>query len=1123
MSGIVGPSPVPFLSRLTLGVLAVLISCGALAQGGPPDGFYRYPSIGGGVIVFASEGDLWKVPAAGGTAIRLTAYEGEERFPRVSPDGKWIAFTAQYEGNDDVYVMPVSGGEPRRLTWHPAADQAIGWSAEGKVLFRSRRDHPHGDFRVYRVESGGGIPERIPLEPCAWISYEPRGNRLAMQKIGLEFHNWKRYKGGEAEQIYVGTLEPLRFTEVTKYDGKDAFPMWDRGGRIYFVSDRWGRPNLASMNPDGSDVKRHTDFTDYDLRWPSMGDGKIVYQHKMDLWTYDLASGRNEQVAIQLPSDRLQVRERFVDPQPTLRSWGLSKDGERIVLEARGDLFGTRTKKKGLIRRITESSLSRTKFPAFSPDGKWIAGWTEVDGEEQLVLHSADNSAPPRTLGKVEPGWYMPPAWSPDGKRLAWGDEKYRLFVTDVASGSHTPIDRSEFEIRSYEWSPDSRYLAYGVALQNGFSGVRIWDGEAKKAYDASDPMFNSFSPSWDPKGKYLFYLSDRFINPYLDRLEARFIADRATLPVAVALQADGALPFAARGDVDLKPAEKDKEKEKEPDRKKDDEKKEKEGKEEKAKEEKVEPIRIDFDGLAGRLVQVPVPPGNYTGLRAIPDKLHFVGLENRGMMPPDDDGEAEGPGAGTLYTYEIEKEKLSTLTGGITGYDVSLDNKVLVYRTKDGFFRVEAGATSAPKPDEAPDSRIDLSGWSVRIDPRQEWKQILREAWRLQRDFFYDPAMHGVDWDAVWKQYGSLLDRIASRDDVADLLGEMFGELNVGHAYHFGGDLRRGAQVGTGLLGADLDYDAQSGFWRIRKIYAGDYPDPKVSSPLARPDLRVKPGMWLVAVDGRELRKGEDYLRRLANRAGQEVELSVNDEPRLEGARRIVVKPVPNDTPIRYADWVRERRAYVDRASNGTIGYIHLYDMGGLGLRQFTRDFPPQWNRAGLIIDDRWNHGGFVAPMIAAHLDRKVFSVSATRYQKGRYTSPDRASNRYMDLLINRQGGSDCETLAQTFKDFKLGPVIGTRTWGGWVGIRGDKPFRDGGISTQPEFGGWDPQGRAWQIEGHGVDPDVELDLGPDGLAGKDVQLDYAIDDLMKRIKAEPRDLPGPPPIPPRPLRPSP
>lgn len=394
----------------------------------------------------------------------------------------------------------------------------------------------------------------------------------------------------------------------------------------------------------------------------------------------------------------------------------------------------------------------------------------------------------------------------------------------------------------------------------------------------------------------------------------------------------------------------------------------------------------------------------------------------------------------------------------------------------------------------------------------------MLHESWRLQRDFFYDPNMHGVDWKAVWDQYGALADRIASRDDLNDLLGEMLGELNVGHAYRWGGDVRQAKPVGTGLLGADLAYDDDSGFWQIRKIYPGDYPDPKWSSPLARPDLGVKAGMWLVAIDGKPLVKGEDYLRRLANRAEQEVELSVNTAPKQSGARRVVVKTLAGDTKIRYATWIRENRAYVDSVSGGTIGYLHLYDMGGFGLSQFARDYAPQWNKQGFILDDRWNHGGFVATMILAHLDRKIFSVGKSRHGV-MYTSPDRCFTGHMTCLINRQGGSDCETFAQGFKDFEMGPVVGTRTWGGWVGIRGDKKLRDGGMTTQPEFSGWDPKGQHWQIEGHGVDPDVVMDLEPNGLMGRDVQLDYAIKDLMERIKREPRRLAPPPPIPPRPL----
>jgi tricorn protease len=1102
-----------------IALFALLSALPARAAGppGPADGFYRYPSIGGGIIVFASEGDLWKVPAAGGVAQRLTAYEGEEKFPRLSPDGKQIAFTAQYEGNDDVYVMPTEGGEPLRLTWHPMPDQALGWTSDGKIVFRSRRDHPHGDFRVYTIDPAGGIPKMIPLEPAAWVAFEPKGTRLAIQKMGLEFHNWKRYKGGEAEKIYVGALEPLAFSEVTKYEGKNAFPMWAGDGRIYFVTDRWGRPNLASMKPDGSDVKRLTSFDDYDVRWPSLGDGKIAYQHKADVWVFDLASGKNAIVPIQLPSDRLQVRERFVDPKSSIGTWGLSKDGERIVLESRGDLFVTRTKKKGLIRRLTESSLVRTKNPVFSPDGKSVAAWTEVEGEEQLVLYSSDNGAPSRQIGKTEPGWHYGAVFSPDGKKLAWSDEKLRLVVTDVATGASTVAETGDWETVQYAWSPDSRYLAYSVPMASEFNQVRIWDGLTKTVHPVTDPMINSFSPAWDPKGKYLFFFSDRYINPYLDRFEARFIVNQATLPCVIALQSDGTLPFAPRGDTDPKTDEK------KPDADKDDKKKGSEGeKDAKPAEEKVLPIRVDFEGIADRLVAVPVAPGNYDNLWVGAGKLHWVSYENRGMMPPPESGD-EGRRGGLLQTYDLEKEKLSTLSPGVLAYDVSGNGKVLVFQTKDGFTRVETGATNLPKPDagDPDDSKLDLSGWTLKIDPREEWKQMLREAWRLQRDFFYDKKMHGVDWEGVWKQYGSLADRMATRDDLEDLFGEMLGELNVGHAYHAGGDVRRGKAIGTGLLAADLDYDPATGFWQIKKIYRGDYPEPLWSSPLSRADLRIKPGQWLVSIDGKPLKKGEDYLARLANRAGQEVELSIADAPKLEGARRVVVKTVPNDTRVRYATWIRETRDYVSRASSGQIGYVHLYDMGGLGLRQFSRDYPPQWDKRGLIMDDRWNHGGFVAPMILAHLDRKTFAVGSARYGT-LSTTPDRAFHGHMVCLINRQGGSDCETFAQGFKDFGLGPVIGTRTWGGWVGIRGDKVFRDGGVTTQPEFGGWDPQGKAWRIEGHGVDPDVELDLPPDGfLHGKDVQIDYAIKDLMQKIAKDPRDLVKAPPIPPRPLTP--
>ena len=915
------------LAAALVGLLAAFASPAVAAEApvpaaaAPPDGFYRYPTLGGGIIVFASEGDLWKVPAAGGVAMRLTAYEGEEKFPQLSPDGRLIAFTAQYEGNDDVYVMPVSGGEPRRLTYHPMPDQAIGWTEDGKVLFRSRRDHPHGDFRVYTVPAEGGIPRMIPLEPAAWISFEPKGRRMAMQKIGLEFHNWKRYKGGEAEQIYVGTLEPLAFDEVTKYEGKDAFPMWAADGRIYFATDRWGRPNLASMKPDGSDVKRLTRFDDYDVRWPSMGDGKIVYQHKMDLWIYDPATGKNAQVPIQLPSDRIQVRERFVDPMATLGAWGLSNDGERIVLETRGDLFVTRTKKKGLIRRITENSLARTKFPAFSPDGKTVAAWTEVKGEEQLLLHAADNSAPPKQVGNRGARMALPAA-------LVARRQEDRLGRREVpAPGDRRGLGRAaSSRTAGTGRSPATSGHRTAAIWPTIFAGERLQPGEGVGQRDEEEhrdqrPDVQLLLPHLGPQGEVpLFPLGSphqSLPGPARGPLHRR--QGHAAHGRGAAGRRDPPL-CAARGRGPEDRGEKGRGcrvGQGQGRQKGEGQGGREEGRGE-GEEGRADPDRLRRDWRPGRAG--PGRPGLLLRIEGGGGKAPLPQLRGQG-----DDAARDGSGEDDerqepRQTYDIEKEKVSTLAPGVLGYDVSMNGKVLVYRTKEGFFRVEAGATSAPKPDSGPggDSRIDLGGWTVRIDPRQEWQQMLREGWRLQRDFFYDPKMHGVDWEGVWKQYGSLADRMASRDDLEDILGEMLGELNVGHAYHWPGDLRRGKPVGTGLLGADLRLRPGERFLADPEDLPRRLPVPgNVIAPCpARPQGQA--GEWLVAMDGKPLVKGEDYLRRLANRAGQEVELSVNDAPKIEGARRIVVKPVGRDTLIRYATWIRENRAYVDKAEPG-------------------------------------------------------------------------------------------------------------------------------------------------------------------------------------------------------------
>jgi len=1088
-----------------------------------PFGFFRYPATDGKTVVFTSEGDLWRVPLNGGTAVRLTTHEGEERYARFSPDGAWIAFSAQDDAQDDVYLIPSVGGEPRRLTYHPDRDQVVGWDRDGQIVFRSTRDIPYRGYRLYRIPREGGWLSALPLDKAAHITFEPNGPRVAFNVYFRENATWKRYKGGWAQDVWVGDLSKLEFKNVTdnppvnEWDGMDAFPMWHNDGRIYFLSDRNGRGNIYSMRPDGSDLKQLTFHKDFDARWPSLGAGIIVYQHGMDVWAYEIATNKNYQVIIQLPSDRQQAREKFVNPMQFISDYELSPDGKRLLLGSRGELFTVPSKGKGLLRQLTYTSGIREKAPGWSPDGKTIAAWSDASGEEQLYLYPAEGGDP-KLVGTDKRGWHFHPAWSPDGKRVAYGNEELELVVMDIESGKIRVVDTGAWEITDYVWSPDSHYLAYSRSEPNYNRTIQIWDSKEGKVFPVTDDFFSSSNPVFDPEGQYLYFFSDRTANPHLDGQEMTYILDRRTQIFAAALKKGTASPFAPLAD----PRELEEE---EHGKNGDADKGGKDSKDKTDKEEKApEPVIvvIDFDGLSTRIVPFPVSADNYFNLRAVKGKVFYQSYENEGMLGTDlfEDEHKEGF---KLYRFDIKKQKARTIADDITGYDISRNGEKLLLRTKDAFTVIgvdeEPGGGEEHGKDEDKDNKnVDLTGWDLRVDVRAEWKQMFYEAWRLQRDFFWDPNMHGVDWKAVRDQYGTLADRISTRGELNDLIGEMLAELNCSHTYIWGGDTRRVEGHSTGLLGVDLTRDP-SGFYRINRVIPGRPWLPDCSSPLAAPGIDAKSGDYIVAINGRSTAQVPDYLELLLDKAGQITSVTLNGKPTLDGGREVIVKPLASEGYLRYNDWIDNRRAYVTEKSGGKLGYIHLTDMGGTGLSQFTQDYLPQHDKAGLIMDVRYNGGGFVAPMILSHLGRKPFSFGKPRHGSV-YREPYTAFYGYIAAICNGETGSDGETFTEGFKRLGLGPVIGTRTWGGWVGIRGDKPFMDGGMVTEPEFTGWGLD-RQWLIEGHGTDPDIPVEEDPSAYArGQDPQLDATIKYLLDKIAREPMPIPEAPPIPDRSLK---
>jgi tricorn protease len=1088
-------------------------------------GYLQFPAHNGETAVFSAEGDLWTAPLAGGAATRLTSSSGSERLARYSPDGEWLAFTASYEGNGDVYVMPAAGGAPRRITFTPGLDEVVGWSADGDaILFRTRGGATRRSYEIDSVPFGGGIPTTLPVGTASLISIHEDGRTVAFNRTGRFYRTWKRYGGGTNEDLWFGDLRSGEFRQVTTFHGTDNFPMWV-GDRVFFVSDRTGFMNLWSLDRDGADLRQHTFHEDADVRWPAEFGGRIIYHLLGDLWLFDAAANSTTRLAITLPSDRSARFTDYSDPGRFLTEIAVSWDGERVAAATRGNVFAMPAR-RGRVDTISADSAWRVKDPSFSPDGETIAAWTTASGEEALTLFAADGKGEPRTLTNDETGFHFAPIWSPDGESVAYSDEEYRVWIIDVETGDKKLVDQARhWEVREYTWSADSRWLAYTRPVTFETSQVWVHDTETGEKHAVTDPLFNSWGASFDPEGEYLFFLSRRTIAPVFSDVEFETAVVESTKPYFVILKADGpsflipdelaALPLVeaaddeAEGEDDAVCSDCGNEEGECTCEKVDDDNDSEDDDSDEDKEEEAPAVTIDFDGLFDRTFAIPTYASNYDGLIADDDgRLFFLESATEQMSETDELFDDDTEPGNILHAYhygaeEIEDREVEEWIAGITSFQLAPGGEHLFYRVGGDYYltKIDGAIT-----EHEPKTKLDLGRLSLKIDPAAEWAQILHDAYLFQREFYYAPNMAGTDWEAVYARYKALLPRIATRTELNDIIGQMIAELGTGHTYVWGGgDVERGGRsVSMGHLGADLEWNADAGAWRVAKVYRGYAWDGRLS-PLMQPNARVREGDLIHAIDGVAAAADLDPSSLLINMAGKVVELDTSRDGTDETRRTVFVEAIGGDFELRYLDWVEDRRAYVAAQTDGEFGYLHIPDMGGRGLVMFLRYYFPQLSKKALVIDARFNGGGFVSQLIINRLSKQVIAYGTARNSELNYTYPDAVFRGPLVVLTNESAGSDGDIFPEAVQLRNLGPVIGTRTWGGVIGIRGDKRFVDRGMTTQPEFAWWDTR-RGWSLENEGVYPDIEVQITPeDELAGRDPQLDRGISELRRMLEQDP------------------
>ncbi len=1094
-------------------VMFVLLGLAATVAAEPavdpsPGYVMRYADIGHGQIVFTYEDDLWLVPAAGGDAQRITSNPGLELGAKISPDGTMVAFTGNYDGGMDVYVMDLPAGVPHRLTYHPAADLVTGWCPDGKgVLFSSNREAPAFASELYRVSLDGGLPTKLPVDRGSLASMAPDKSGLAYNRYGRQVRTWKRYQGGNAQDIWVKDFKSGDIKRITDWSGSDQFPMWAPDGNIYFASDRQdGTLNIYGYDLATGKTRRLTFFKDYDVKYPSLGDDKIVFQHGPGLSVLDVTSGKVAPVPITIPSDRRLVRTELVNPEPSTGAFGLSPAGERALIEARGEILNLPTD-EGDPLNLTRTPGSRERDAIWSPDGRWVAMVSDRTGEEQIYLVDQHGRREWRQLTDGNFGHILQPVWSPDSKSLLFADKFMKLHLVKADSGEIHEIAHSDYDdawerwgIQDYVWSPDSRWVAYTAQTANMNEAIWLHDTTSGKNTKLTDDMTEDWSPSFSRDGRYLYFLSSRTFNPIMGRQDQNHIFLKTALPYIVLLQDGQRSPF-YKEDTEVAVADDKADKDKD---KKKDKKSKKDGKD--------DATVIDLAGIGNRILACEdVEPGNYFRLEAVDggfimlrkDEPEFTKYQN---VNDDTGGELD------LVGFKLEDAKLEKQISGIANFHLSADGKHLIYRAGNKYGMVDAG-----KEAKVGDGSIKLDTLKLTVDRMQEFPQIFREAWRIQRNWFYDKNMQGTDWPAMYEKYAPFVAGCGARGDLNYLIGEMIAELNIGHTYIFGGDFENtGAQISTGMLGCGFSADKGKDHYRIKDIVPGVSWDSRYWSPLQEPGVDVHSGDYLIAIDGEDVLVGDNPYAHLQDRAAKMVTLTLSNSDSGKDAREVRLKTLRSERGLRYRAWVDANRKHVDELSGGKVAYLHMPDMGERGLVEFGRSYYPQTDKQAMIFDDRYNGGGFVGDMVIDRLERQLWAITQPREGKsGR--NPERVFHGPLVVLINGDTYSNGEFFAEAVKRKGLATLIGERTWGGATGIEPHEDLVDGGGTTPPQFGLYGLDG-TWPIEGWGVVPDIVVVNAPaDVVAGHDAQLDRAVTYLLQQLK----DNPGKWTIPPTPKYP--